>query len=83
MTSMAQSRCSWSAAPGVSVDGVADGRERVPQLVGEHREELVLLAGRCPQLLVELLAVPMADAARFASAVATRTSISLNRCGVR
>ena len=38
-----------------SVDGVADGGERVPQLVGEHRQELVLAAVGLLQLVRPLL----------------------------
>ena len=43
------SRCApcWPV-PLVSADRVADGRERVPQLVGEHGQELVLALGRSP-----------------------------------
>ena len=53
MTSIDQSICSLRPAPGGHADGVADGGERVPQLVGEHGEELVLALVVRPQLVVE------------------------------
>ena len=42
MTSCDHSRCSSDPLRRASCDGVGDGGERVPQLVGEHGEELVL-----------------------------------------
>ena len=44
MTSFAHSRSSSGLELAEELDGVADGGQRVPQLVGEHRQELVLAA---------------------------------------
>ena len=44
MTSVDQSSVSSSSPSSCDEHGVADGGEGVPQLVGEHREELVLAA---------------------------------------
>ena len=59
MTSLPHSSSSTPVRPPGELHGVADGGERVAELVGEHREELVLAAVRFFQGLLD--SFPLGD----------------------
>ena len=82
MISMLMFDCSIVAEHLGKLDGVRDRGDRIPELVGEHRQELVLAPVRPgelgqPSLELRLQPLPLRDVANDAGEEATRPS-----CGI-